>query len=177
MEEETVQRPEWLQKIIDEVGGGGYTMTPDDIMALANWMTLQEMQNQYGQIDLQGRQMDLTGRQLDQQMAEQDFVQNQYFPWYSGPYFDFQKQQARDQLQMSGDERRKSANYLEAQRLGVDQARYGTQAAKVNLWETLGFIPPSSAQRELARQKRMNEIRRGMQDREDTQTPPRRGGY
>lgn len=183
-EEQAVQRPEWLQKIIDEVGGGGYTMTPDDIMALANWMTLQEMQNQYGQIDLQGRQMDLTGRQLDQQMAEQDFVQSQYFPWYSGPYFDFQQRQAENemamsnnQVAMSDDDRRKSANYLEAQRLGVDQARYGTQAAKVGLWETLGFIPPSSAQRELARQKRMNEIRRGMQDREDTQTPPRRGGY
>ncbi len=177
MEEETVQRPEWLQKIIDEVGGGGYTMTPDDIMAMANWMTMQEMQNQYGQIDLQGRQMDLTGRQIDQQLAEQQFVQDQYFPWYSGPYFDFQQQQAANEMAMSDDERRKSSNYLEAQRLGVDQARYGTQAAKVGLWETLGFIPPSSAQRELARQKRMNEIQRGMQDRRDVQNPPRRGGF
>ena len=155
----------------------GEEVSPEDIAMLSNWFMVQELQNQYGQTQNQSRQLDLTGRQIDQQTAEQDFVQNQYFPWYSGPYFDFQKQQARDQLQMSGDERRKSANYLEAQRLGVDQARYGTQAAKVNLWETLGFIPPSSAQRELARQKRMNEIRRGMQDREDTQTPPRPGGY
>ena len=47
-------------------------------------MTLQDMENQYGQIDLQGRNMDLTGRQLDQQMAEQQFMQEAVFPLVQG---------------------------------------------------------------------------------------------
>lgn len=169
------QRPPWLQKIIDEIGGaGGYTMSPEDIEALATWMTLQDMQNQYGQINLQGRQMDLTGRQLDQQMAEQDFVQNQYFPWYTGDYFNFQKQQAADQVQMSADNRRRSANALAQSRYQTQQAADAARTQRLAYWEALGFIEPSRAQKEQDRQRRLAAVNKGR----DESTPRRpMGGY
>lgn len=153
----------------------GEEVSPEDIAMLSNWFMVQELQNQYGQTQNQSRQLDLSDRQLDQQLAEQQFVQEQYFPWYTGDYFDFQQQMAANDVAMSDDERRKSANYLESQRNQTEQARLGAQVAKLNLWQELGFIPASSAVREQQRQRRIAELNR---DRE--MTPPRRipeGGY
>lgn len=169
------QRPPWLQKIMDEIGGaGGYVMSPEDIEALATWMTLQDMENQYGQIGLQERQMDLTGRQLDQQMAEQAFMQEQYFPWYTGDYFNFQKQQAADQVQMSADDRRRSANSLAQSRYQTQQAADAARTQRLGYWTELGFIEPSAAQREQTRQRKLAAINKGR----DESTPRRpMGGY
>lgn len=162
------QRPPWLQKIMDEIGGaGGYVMSPEDIEALATWMTLQDMENQYGQIDLQERNMDLTGRQLDQQMAEQQFMQKQYFPWYKGDYFDFQKQQAAD-------DRRRSANSLAQSRYQTQQAADAARTQRLSYWTELGFIEPSAAQKEQTRQRKLAAINKGR----DESTPRRpMGGY
>ena len=162
------QRPPWLQKIMDEIGGaGGYVMSPEDIEALATWMTLQDMENQYGQIDLQERNMDLTGRQLDQQMAEQNFMQEQYFPWYKGDYFDFQKQQAAD-------DRRRSANSLAQSRYQTQQAADAARTQRLSYWTELGFIEPSAAQKEQTRQRKLAAINKGR----DESTPRRpMGGY
>ena len=162
------QRPPWLQKIMDEIGGaGGYVMSPEDIEALATWMTLQDMENQYGQIDLQERNMDLTGRQLDQQMAEQQFMQEQYFPWYKGDYFDFQKQQAAD-------DRRRSANSLAQSRYQTQQAADAARTQRLGYWTELGFIEPSAAQKEQTRQRKLAAINKGR----DESTPRRMmGGY
>lgn len=163
-----------IAAIFDRMGRGE-EVSPEDIAMLSNWFMVQELQNQYGQTQNQSRQLDLSDRQLDQQLAEQRFVQEQYFPWYTGDYFDFQKQMAQNDLTMSDDERRKSANYLESQRNQTEQARLGAQVAKLNLWQELGFIPASSAVREQQRQRRIAELNRGRE-----MTPPRRipeGGY
>lgn len=155
-----VARPSWLDDIYAQQGGGaGYSLTPDDIAAVGQWVLEQQMQQQMGQLDVANRQLDLqqdtiglNEQQLDQQYREFEFMKEQYFPWYTGDYFDFQKQQAQNDLTMSNNQVAmsdndvlRSRNSVEQARFQTDQAKYGAQAQQMALWQQLGYIPASES--------------------------------
>lgn len=135
------EMPKFLQDIYAEMGGSaGYEFTPEDLALLGQYAAQQGMQQQFGQMGLANRQMDLTEAEIDQKYQEFEFMRDQYFPWYTGDYFDFQKQQAANELQMSNDDVKKSANYLQQARSQTEAAQYGAQAAKAQLAYQMGIL-------------------------------------
>lgn len=168
----SAEPPDYLKRIREYMGqvngSDGYVLTPDDLELIASYYALRNMEGQVGEIDLAGRKLDLTGRQLDLSGREldlagkeQDFKQGPYFDWYSGPYFEQMKQQAANDLLMSQNDLKRTANSLASSRYQTKQAEYGAQMARDQLWQSLGVIPPSAAQREQQRQQKLKAIQSG----------------
>lgn len=156
---EPAQRPPWLEKLYEEMGGSGYQLTDDDLALLSQYMLMQQFMGGMGQLDLargqldyQNRVLDLNEEQLGQQYAEFEFMRDQYFPWYTGDYFDFMQQQAENQLAMSDNQKTisdnqvimsendidKSLNYGLAQKFQTEQAKYGADAARYQFLVQIG---------------------------------------
>jgi hypothetical protein len=156
------QIPPWLQKIYDQMGGGGgYQLTDDDLAILSQYMLGQQLQQGVGQmdlaqgnLDLQNRSLDLNEQELDQKYAEFEFQKNQYFPWYTGDYFDFVKQDSANKLQMSNNQVSmsnnqvaisdqdvsKSMNYAVAAKSQAEEAGYGADAARYQYLVSIGAV-------------------------------------
>ena len=138
-----------LQTFIDTVSMG--TFTDDDMLAFSNWYMGQQLGQQAGQLDLQGRTLDLNEQQLEQQYAEFEFMRDQYFPWYTGDFFDFQKQMEENKLTMSnnqveiaGIEKGKAQDYALAQFYNTEQPKLGADAARyqyLNQMAQMGASP------------------------------------
>jgi len=92
--------PQWLIDAYEN--GGGYTLTDDDLMMLANWMLTQQMGQQAASVDYQNRYLDylngqlgLNEQQLAQAQQEMAFQQGPYWDWYTTEYFPSQQEQER----------------------------------------------------------------------------------
>ena len=143
-----------LQDFIGKVQAG--TFTDDDMLAFSNWYMGQQLGLQAGQMDYQNRTLGLNEQQLDQQYAEFEFMRDQYFPWYTGDFFDFQKQMEENKLTMSnnqveiaGIEKGKAQDYALAQFYNTEQAKLGSDAARYNYLTQIQQMnaPRSSAPR------------------------------
>ena len=150
MEPTTQQRPKWLQDIMDVVGQ--YDLTDQDIAGIGQYLLTSGVEDQVAQrqyqsdyLDFLTKQLGVNEQQLAQAQREMDFQQGPYWEFYTGPYFDFQKQQAANQLQMSNNDVLRSRNSVEQSRFGAQQAEYGKQAAQLQLWQQLGYIPKSES--------------------------------
>lgn len=154
--------------IIRSVLAKGADITDDDIALLGQAFLFLQLSQQtdaldlsQGQLDLQFGQLGLNQEQLEQQYDEFEFMRDQYFPWYTGDYFDFMKQQeankvamsnnqlgmsnndllmSGNQLLISNDDVTKSKNYALASGYQTDQAKYGADAAKYQLLAQLGMV-------------------------------------
>lgn len=156
--------PDWLQKIYDE--GANFELTDEDILAIGNYLLYAGVQDQIANqqykedfLKLKNRELGLNDLQLQQAQKEFEFQSGPYWDWYKGEYFDFQKQQAANEMAMSnnqksisdnqvrisGDDVLKSANYLQQSRYNTEQALMGLQMAKYNAWSQLGMIPESKS--------------------------------
>ncbi len=156
--------PDWL---IDAYqNGGGYTLTDDDLMMLANWMLTQQMQSQVDQTDYQNRYLDYLNNQLglnemELQTAQQqmEFQQGEYWNWYVDEYFPSQQEQERLKLETSqinaqsqqaiagiqeniaGIEQQRARDYALAGAFQTEQARLATDAARYQYMQSLGVNP------------------------------------
>jgi hypothetical protein len=153
------QMPDWLTEIYNYIGGpGGYTLTPDDLQAIAYWSELQQFQLGQGQTDLQNRQNDLgfaqVGLSEDQiKQAEQELGLSRAQLEEKWAEFNFQKDQAplqhqvdmmnlQNQLTLGGYDVDKAKAYAQAQDYQTQQAQMGVDMAKYNWMANTGQIRP-----------------------------------
>lgn len=154
-----------------------YQMTPDDILATGQAQVnmsieqqLQEQQYQKDYLSLKQQELGLSADQTAQAQREFGFQSGPYWDFFSGDYFEFQKQveankvtMSNNQAKMSGDQVAisgnqvlqseqdidKSKNYALAQQYQTDAAKAQSEAAILQAYASMGLVnlnPPPTPQ-------------------------------
>lgn len=98
----------------------GQELTPDVLQQIANDILAINLGLEAGQLDYKNhfleyleQQLDLNSQQLDLARQQLEFQQGPYWDWYTTEYFEFQKQQAQNEMDMSNNQLAMSENQVE----------------------------------------------------------------
>ena len=142
-------KPPFLQSIYDQGygTGTGYTYTPEDLQAIANWYQDMQMRLQFGQAKYEGDFLKLKGRELKLNVAQQKQMEDE-FQWRTGEYWNWfkdeafqyekdklgmEKQLSADQLAMSGNQLKMSRNQVAMSHDDLVRSANSTLASQYNL--------------------------------------------
>lgn len=154
------ERPPWLDSIYDMIGGGanGYTLTPEDLQAIAYAQMFQQVQVGQGQNDYQMAKLDYDNDYLDylgeqlglsrEQMAfeyEKFKAEQELLPWQ----MQVKEQELQNALALGDIELDRSKHYALSSQYQTDAARYGAEAAKYNWMAQTGQVTGLPQQRNL----------------------------
>ncbi len=151
---------------------GTAPMTPEQIEAFGTAMTMgemdlaaQEMMYQWAFLDLKADELGFSQSQLAQAKEEFEFQSGEYWDWFKGDYFEFQKEMeanqvamsnnqkamsdnqllmSKDQLLMSKDDVMRSANSTLASQSQAEAAGYQAEAARYQAMVQMGLTNPGT---------------------------------
>lgn len=153
--------PDWLVDAWEN--GGGYTLTDDDLMMLANWLMTQQMGQEVANVDYQNRYLDFLNRQvglseqeLDLAQQQVSFQQGDYWEWYVNDFFPAEQEkmalqlqtaqvQAQSQQEIAGYEQQRAKDYALSSAYQTEQARLGTEAARYQYLQSMNINPVKDA--------------------------------
>lgn len=136
-----------------------YEMTPEDINA-TNTATvnatlqqaLEEQQYQRDYLALKQQELAFNQQQMAQMQKEFEFQSGPYWDFFSGDYFEFQKQIEANRVTMSNDDVARSKNATLSTMYQTEAAKAQAEAAKLGAMAQMGLvrIPRQSSTAQMA---------------------------